>query len=563
MIAAMNPPAIYHYPFSAVIGQQSLKTALLLIAIDPKIGGILISGTRGSAKSTLARGLVDLLEQQHSPFVNLPLGVSEDRLLGSLNLEKVLANGSVEFIQGLLAQAHGGILYVDEVNLLASHLVDLLLDVSASGVNYLERDGISHQHPAEFLLVGTMNPDEGELRPQLLDRFGLCVELQDQPDANERMQIVQHRLAFDSNPAKFVEKFKADQADLRLKIQIAQQQLANIRVSTEMQAIIAARCQAANVEGVRADLALYRAARAYAALHYKHQVALDDIEAVKDFVLQHRRQASVEPSPPASPPQQSQNQPENNQPKDKQGDWGQMPVETIPIGLKRRLDPSPKKKSLKSEYAPLSGNLLHANITGSRQGKQAGIKSTRSVQWHNTLIHQDNRPKLTRLIHRPTQASPACLYIILLDTSGSMLSKQGLSYAKGILQYFCDCLYLQRDLLTVVTFGNQQVKVIMDAKPAPKSANAMLVEITGGGGTPLSDALEKVARLSQKHKSQPQQLLILTDGRVQDNNNLPKFTIPITCIDMENTEISLGKVKKLALQLNAEYLHSEQLPILE
>ena len=339
----MNMQTI-HYPFSAVIGQQSLKTALQLIAIDPKIGGILISGTRGSAKSTLARGLADILNQQNVSFVNLPLGVSEDRLLGSLNLEKVLADGSVEFIQGLLAQAHGGILYVDEVNLLASHLVDLLLDVSASGVNYLERDGISHQHSAEFLLVGTMNPDEGELRPQLLDRFGLCVELQDQPSSSERVKIVQHRLAFDANPAKFLEQFQADQKQLRLGTQSAQQRLTDIAVPAAIQEAIAQRCQAANVEGVRADLALYRAARAYAALQDSGEVSIDDINAVEDFVLQHRKQEQSEQNASSSPQQQTNKQ-KNNQQKEAQGDWGEMPVEAVPIGLKRQLDPSPKKKA--------------------------------------------------------------------------------------------------------------------------------------------------------------------------------------------------------------------------
>ena len=163
------------------------------------------------------------------------------------------------------------------------------------------------------------------------------------------------------------------------------------------------------------------------------------------------------------------------------------------------------------------------------------------------------------MIYKPAQQSQACLHIILLDTSGSMLSKQGLSHAKGILQYFCDRLYLQRDLLTVVTFGNQQVDVVIDAKPAPKSANSILSTITGGGGTPLSEALRKVAEISRKHKSQPQSLLILTDGRVQDASNLPNLTMPITCIDMENQAISLGKVKKLASQMGGEYLHIDQL----
>lgn len=338
----MSQHIAIHYPFSAVVGQEQLKTALLLVAIDPNIGGLLISGTRGSAKSTLARGLADLLDQQQAPFVNLPLGVSEDRLLGSLNLEKVLANGSVEFIQGLLAQAHGGILYVDEVNLLSSHLVDLLLDVSASGVNYVERDGISHQHVAKFLLVGTMNPDEGELRPQLLDRFGLNVNLHDQPDASSRMQIVQQRLAFDDNPAAFLQNTQEQQDQYQLQIQTAQESLPDVTVSASMQQVIAERCCAANVEGVRADLALYRAARAYTALHGRAQVELDDIASVENFVLSHRREDPPEQSPaPSSSPQQNDSQELDNQ----QGDWGQMSVEPVAIGLKRKLDPGPKKKA--------------------------------------------------------------------------------------------------------------------------------------------------------------------------------------------------------------------------
>ncbi len=341
----MTLEVIPHYPFSAIVGQERLKTALLLIAIDPKIGGLLISGTRGSAKSTLARGLADLLNQDHSPFVNLPLGVSEDRLLGSLNLEKVLADGSVEFIQGLLAQANGGVLYVDEVNLLASHLVDLLLDVSASGINYLERDGISHQHAAKFLLVGTMNPDEGELRPQLLDRFGLSVHLQDQPDAETRKEIVQQRLAFDENPAAFIKNYQHQQEVLRSSIQSAQDRLGQIIVSSAMQEAIAKRCHAANVEGVRADLALYRASRAYAALQEAEGVTLQDIDVVADFVLQHRQQEQADSSQASAPEQQQSSQTSNKQEqKQGQGDWGQMPVEAVAIGMQRKLDPNPKKK---------------------------------------------------------------------------------------------------------------------------------------------------------------------------------------------------------------------------
>jgi magnesium chelatase subunit D len=301
-----------HYPFSAVIGNTALKTALLLIAIDPKLGGLLISGTRGSAKSTLARGLADLLSQQNRPFVNLPLGITEDRLLGSLNLEKVLADASVVFSEGLLAKAHGGILYVDEINLLANHLVDLLLDVSASGVNYIERDGVSHQHAAQFLLVGTMNSEEGELRPQLLDRFGLSIHINEQVDAKTRLDIVQKRLQFDDNPEKFIQRFQAEQTQLQASIQTAQQSLTDIYVSNEIQMEIATRCYTANIEGVRADLALYRAARAYAALKNEHEVKIIHIDTVEAWVLQHRQYDTSENNT-VSPPQQDQSEHQSQQ----------------------------------------------------------------------------------------------------------------------------------------------------------------------------------------------------------------------------------------------------------
>ena len=194
-----------------------------------------------------------------------------------------------------------------------------------------------------------------------------------------------------------------------------------------------------------------------------------------------------------------------------------------------------------------------------RQGQNPNHSASRSIQWHQTLIHTDNRNGIQRLIHQPSQSSQPYLYIILLDTSGSMLNKQSLSQAKGVLQYYCESMYLQRDLLTVITFGNQQVDIIFDAKPAPKSAEPMLSNINGGGGTPLSMALKKVSEVSQRHKMQPQSLLVLTDGRVQEELKIPNLTMPITLLDMENEAVNLGKVKKLAQQLKAEYVHIDQL----
>lgn len=293
----MNTPITF--PFTALQGQSQLQLALLLLAVDPGIGGVMIEGPRGTAKSTSARALADLLPQGR--FVNLPLGTSEEQLQGTLDLEAVLQNSKVQFRPGLLAQAHGGILYVDEVNLLPDGLVDLLLDVCASGINRVEHDGISHQHPAKVALVGTMNPEEGQLRPQLLDRFGLYVRLPNVPDAAARMRIVKARMAFDADPCAFVQLHAAQQASLAAQIALACQSVAAVRWPDAVYEQVAALCQAAQVEGVRADLVMLRAARAHAALQGRDAVSAADVQAVAELALLHRRHPDA-PPPAAQQP---------------------------------------------------------------------------------------------------------------------------------------------------------------------------------------------------------------------------------------------------------------------
>ncbi|MGH9149804.1 MAG: ATP-binding protein, partial [Acidimicrobiales bacterium] len=209
-----------HFPFSAVVGQDELKLALLLNAVDPAVGGVLLRGQKGSAKTTLARGLAALLPGG-SPFVELPLGATEDRVVGTLDLAAILATGEARFHPGLLHSAHGGVLYVDEVNLLADHLVDVLLDVASSGVNRVEREGVAHAHPSRFVLVGSMNPEEGELRPQLLDRFGLSVEVAAPTDPDQRAEAVARRMAFDRDPARFCTAWAEAEAGLHERLRAA------------------------------------------------------------------------------------------------------------------------------------------------------------------------------------------------------------------------------------------------------------------------------------------------------------------------------------------------------
>ena len=280
-----------HFPFTALEGQAQLQRALLLCALEPLIGGLLIEGPRGTAKSTSARALAALLPAGR--FVNLPLAASAEQVVGSLDIDAALKGDGVQFRPGLLARAHGGVLYVDEVNLLADHLVDLLLDVSASGVNIVERDGISHAHPARIVLIGTMNPEEGELRPQLLDRFGLFLRLADAPDLATRQRIVSARLAFDADPAAFVARRAAAEAALRERLVGARERLRQIDYADADIARVGELCRAARVEGVRADLALLRAARANAVLEGRAQIAAQDIDRVAPWVLAHRGASAV------------------------------------------------------------------------------------------------------------------------------------------------------------------------------------------------------------------------------------------------------------------------------
>ncbi|ASJ71830.1 ATP-binding protein [Granulosicoccus antarcticus] len=282
------------YPFSALHGQAGLQLALLLIAVDPRIGGVLIEGARGTAKTTSARALAEILPE--GAFVNLPLGASEEHLAGSLDLDIVLQQGKSSFRPGLLARAHRGVLYVDEINLLADMLVDLLLDVCSSGMNRVERDGVSHQHAAEIVLVGTMNPEEGELRPQLLDRFGLFVNADASISMDMRQRIVRSRMAFDDDPVAFNLHY-ADQQQKRIaQLVSARQSLSQIVFTDDDYARVARKCHEAQVDGVRADLVMLRASRAMAALKGRLHITDEDIDAVADMVLAHRRKGGAEAS---------------------------------------------------------------------------------------------------------------------------------------------------------------------------------------------------------------------------------------------------------------------------
>ncbi|MGJ3252368.1 MAG: magnesium chelatase ATPase subunit I [Elainellaceae cyanobacterium] len=313
------------FPFTAIVGQEEMKLALLLNVIDPKIGGVMIMGDRGTGKSTTIRALADVLPaidvvaddpfnshpsdpdlmsdgvrdrlvqgddipvaHKKVPMIDLPLGATEDRVCGTIDIEKALAEGVKAFEPGLLAQANRGILYVDEVNLLDDHLVDVLLDSAASGWNVVEREGISIRHPARFVLVGSGNPEEGELRPQLLDRFGMHAEIHTVKDPNLRVKIVEERTEFDQEPKVYVKQYAPQQKDLQEQIVNAQQLLKSVTMDYELRVHISQVCSELNVDGLRGDIVINRAAKALAALEGRTEATVDDIRRVVVLCLRHR-----------------------------------------------------------------------------------------------------------------------------------------------------------------------------------------------------------------------------------------------------------------------------------
>lgn len=310
------------YPFSAIVGQEQMKKALILNAINPNIGGVLIKGEKGTAKSTAARALAQLLPERDvvdgciygcDPYdkrglcqecqakypdfnikkakmrvVELPISATEDKVVGSLDIEQALKKGEKKFEPGILAQAHRNILYVDEVNLLNDHIVDVLLDAAAMGMNFVEREGVSYVHPASFILIGTMNPEEGELRPQLLDRFGLCVDIEGIHDAETRVKVIERRREYEQDPEAFVHKWQAEDDELKYRIAAAKELVSDVVVPKDMLLMIAQICIDMAVDGHRADITMMKTASTIAAYNGRTEVNEDDVREAAVLVLSHR-----------------------------------------------------------------------------------------------------------------------------------------------------------------------------------------------------------------------------------------------------------------------------------
>lgn len=599
------------YPFSAVEGQEAFKLALVLSAINPMVGGVLVSGPKGLAKSTLAKAFSEIIPRENSGserFVDVPLSVSEEMLVGSLNLHDILNDKQVNFQEGLLAKAHDGVLYVDEVNLLPDNIVDLLLDVSVSGINIVERDGISHKHQAKFILLGTMNPDEGELRPQLKDRFGLYAQLEDSFTVEQRMKIVLEREAFDCQPTEFCTKYQSQQEKLISSIIDARENVKTVFLSNDLRKFIAEKCIENRVEGMRADIVWYRAAIAHAALCQRKQATADDVLAVEELVLGHRRRVlpnssknsnsppdkkkdkidqkkftrpkndsakSGSKSPDVEKNNQGQSGKENPRNTDHQDDgdsgsegaWGQMDAEPLANYKADSIDLT--QFNVESLLKPVNGFDAFLESTKFAQGSKkrqkgpalGGLwrskKNTTAVNWFSTLLSNNGSWPLSKLVYKRQKLSRTTINLILLDTSASILSKGSVDKARSVVKKIGRQAYFNREALTVIGFGNQMVSTLISRDRAPKDVDDWFDSLSFNGGTPLVDAINKAQEFQYKHLKADASIkfktFVISDGKTTDSLEQLYLQGDVVIIDSEFCDVKRGKCQELSDQLGATY----------
>lgn len=642
------------FPLAALVGQERLKTALLLCAVNPGIGGVLIRGEKGSAKSTAARGLAGVmppigrvvgcahncapgepsaacevcngdlcsLETTAVPFVNLPLGAGEDRVLGSLDFERALKDGRKAFQPGLLASAHRGILYIDEVNLLPDHLVDVLLDVAAMGVNRIQREGLSVQHAARISLVGTMNQEEGELRPQLLDRFGMMVEVRAPLEPRVRTEIVERRLEWEADPEGFNRAWSTQQAALREQVLRAQELQPKVTLAPGLLVLISELCCSQGVASLRGDLVMNKAARALAALRGRLRVEPDDISEAAMLVLPHRRRTKPFEQPgldeeqlqrfmqKATSPVSGEGKHEGDSQQggdglsadgvtdrddrggrashDSQG--GQLDEQVFAPGMAA----PPPRIELKSGAVAVGVVGRRSSAAQARRGREVrAVLDERPTELavtatlHHSLLRtgglgSDGRLEVTRAdLHQKVKAGrQGSLILFVVDASGSMAALQRMEAVKGTVIALLRDAYQRRDEVGVIAFRGTEAKLLLPPTRSVDAAERQLRELPTGGRTPLAHALrlagDVLARVSGVSGGGPL-LIILSDGHANVGLDGPEdqhdpWRQSLDCaqglaqrgyaalvLDTEVGFVRMGRAQELAAALGAQCLTLEEL----
>ncbi|WP_299778797.1 AAA family ATPase [uncultured Formosa sp.] len=531
-----------NFPFSAIVGQDHFKLALILNLVDPLIGGVLAIGDKGTGKTTLIRSLTSLMgNQENYPFVNLPIGVSEDRLIGSIDLEQLI-NAKKEVVNlGLMAQAHQGVLYVDEVNLLQDYLTDILLDAAASGNYYLEREGISRYFESRFCLVGSMNPEEGNLRPQLKDRFGLSVNITTSVDPKVREKIIKQRFEFDDDPLQFVIDYKVEDDRIKSRIEAAKNRLKSIPITDDIIAYCSQLAIQHQVEGLRADILLLKTARAFVAYQNTSNITIKDVDAIADLVLNHRS-LNNEPNKEKSSPDQ------NNQPEEKSSEVSPSKEDKVQMLL-------PQNKFQKSK--DIRTNTIQ-NGTHSIQNSEGNItlidtKKTVSQYLVTDKFELKNKRK-NKLLKQH--------HIFLIDSSGSMLKDQIIAYAKGTVNKIAEASKNQNTQFSIISLFDGEAQHLLNRTGALKAIEMALTALKTGGKTNLTAGFKLVKGVCSDIEFN-HNLHIITDGKLNSENNLEATVLAFQTyckgvhttqiIDAEQGMVKIGVASDLANRINANY----------
>jgi magnesium chelatase subunit D len=586
------------YPFSAIVGHDRLRLALLLCAVRPAIGGVLIRGEKGTAKSTAVRGLAHVLAAvDGASLVELPIGATEDRVVGSLDLQKVLRDGEHAFQPGLLARAHGGVLYVDEVNLLHDHLVDVILDAAAMGRVHVERDGVSHSHEASFVLIGTMNPEEGELRPQLLDRFGLTVDVHASRDVDVRADVIRQRMAFEADPAGFAKRYAAADAELARHVAASRATVDSVDLPDNELRRIAALCASFDVDGMRADLVVARTAVAHAAWRGASIVAEEDIRVAAELALPHRRRRDPFDDPGLDQDQldeamaqagQSADEPEPDPDTDPDGPGDGESASGSESSVPQRNSSSQSRPSAApsavfrtraivvpgvGEGAP--GRRSRArNRTGKAISPTAEPGAGHGVHVFGTLLaaagrqRRPGRPRpgpddVRRAIREGREGN---LVIFVVDASGSMAARDRMSAVSGATLSLLRDAYQRRDKVAVITFRQQDAQLLLPPTSSVHIASRRLARFDTGGKTPLAQGLlaarDVVVREKARDRARRSLVVVLTDGRATGGPDplgrtrtaaglLVAEGAAAVVVDCETSYVRLGLAEQLADYLGA------------
>jgi magnesium chelatase subunit D len=598
------------FPFAAVVGMEEVKLALLLGAVEPRLGGVLLRGQKGSAKTTLARGLAELLPGG-PPFVELPLGATEDRVVGTLDLGSALRDGERRFHPGLLHSVDAGVLYVDEVNLLADHLVDVLLDVAVSGVNRVEREGVSWVHRSRFLLIGSMNPEEGELRPQLLDRFGLSVDVASSDDPLVRADAVRRRMAFDADPDTFTTEWAGETEALR-------QRLASCRAGSLPYEVVEAAARLASslgADGLRADLSLCRAAAALAGLEGRDEASVDDVRRVAPLALGHRRRRgpfdepgvspseisealgegagealgetpAETPAPHSQPQARAVGEPERGSadtPEQDLPDVGPL-ADVLRLPQSERARPRPGS----AEEPKSSGRSREAQVEEARSGRVIGSRpvgpgSARIAVGATVLAAAERRaaeepdpdaPLVDETDLREVVAAQRRSHLIVLcvDASGSMGAEDRVGAARSAVLRLLTDAYQRRDRVAVVSFSGDGASVLLRPTGSVEVARQRLDSVPTGGRTPLAAGILTALEVctSPGAKGLSPVLVLVSDGRATDVSGGARsdpFTAAIEAgkkvavagvaalvVDVESGPMSLGLGAELASAMEARHV---------